>query len=93
MPKSEAARRVEETHRRDKAKAVAEQVLGNFGQTLDQLAPSESATIIIYTVAARPNEIERSTIVVSAGKKLIKERQTSAIDQAEFVRNLSTTEY
>lgn len=83
----------EENRRRERAKAVADQVLANFGQTLTQLVPGESVTIIIHTAAARPNKIERSTIVVSAEKKLIEERQAKLIDQANFVRKLRTTEY
>jgi hypothetical protein len=91
--KSEQAQGENEIRRRDKAKAVAAQVLANFAQTLNLLATNESVAIIIHTVAAHPNKIERSTIVVSAERKLIEERQTNTIDQAQFVRNLRTTEY
>jgi hypothetical protein len=60
---------------------------------LEQLAPDESVTIVIHTVAAHPNKIERSTIVLSAGKKLLDARLSHSVDQAHFVQKLSTTEY
>ena len=92
-PKSEELQREQENRQRDKAKAVAQQVLTNFGQTLRQLAPDESVAVVIHTVAAHPNKVERSTIVISAEKSLIDQRQKNSIDQAEFVRKLTTTEY
>lgn len=92
-PKSEELQREQENRRRDKAKAVADQVLTNFGQILRQLAPSESVAVIIHTVAVHPNKIERSTIVVSVEKSLIDQRQNNSIDQAEFVRKLTIFEY
>lgn len=92
-PKSEELQREQENRRRDKAKAVADQVLTNFGQILRQLAPGESVAVVIHTVAAHPHKVERSTIVVSAEKSLIEQRQNSTIAQAEFVRKLTTTEY
>jgi hypothetical protein len=92
-PKSEELHREQEILRRDKAKAVADQVLTNFGQILRELAPSESVAIIIHTAAVHPNKLERSTIVVSAQKSLIDQRQNNTIAQAEFVRKLTTTEY
>jgi hypothetical protein len=91
--KSEELQREQENRRSEKARAVADQVLTNFGQILRQLAPSESVAVIIHTVAVHPNKVERSTIVVSAEKSLIDQRQNNTIDQAEFVRKLTTTEY
>jgi hypothetical protein len=92
-PKSEELQREQENRRRDKAKAVAQQVLTNFGQILHQLAPGESVAVIIHTVAAQPSKVERSTIIISAEKSLIDQRQNNTIDQTEFVRRLRTTEY
>jgi hypothetical protein len=92
-PKSEEMQREQENRRRDKAKGVAQQVLTNFGQIIRQLAPDESVAVIIHAVAAHPGKVERSTIVVSAQKSLIDQRQDNTIDQAEFVRKLTTTEY
>ena len=91
--RDEQAERQEEVRRGMKAKGVAEEVLGTFGQTLGSLTPDESVTIVIHTVAAHPGKIERSTIVLSAPKKLVDERFSHLIDQTEFVRKLSTTEY
>jgi hypothetical protein len=68
-------------------------VLTNFAQILRQLSPGESVAVIVQTVAAHPGKVERSTIVVSAEKSLIDQRQNNSIDQAEFVRKLTTTEY
>ncbi len=92
-PKSEELQREQENRRREKAKQVAQQVLTNFGQILRQLSPGESVAVIIQTVAAHPGKVERSTIVISADKSLIDQRQNNSIDQAEFVRKLTTTEY
>ena len=92
-PKTEQAQREEEVRRREKAKSVAQQTLGNFGQSLSPLAANESATIIIYAVAAHPGKIERSTIIVSAEKKLLDARVSGSLDQAHFIQKLSTTEY
>jgi len=92
-PKSEELQREEENRRRDKAKVVAQQVLTNFGQILRQLSPDESIAVIIQTVAAHPSKVERSTIVFSAEKSLIDQRQNNSIDPTEFVRKLTTTEY
>ena len=92
-PKSEQAQREEEVRRRDRAESVAEQILGNFGQALTPLAPEESVAIIIQTVAAQPGNIARSTIVIAAPKKLLDERESNSIDQAQFVKKLSVTEY
>ena len=92
-PKSEEAQRQQEALRREKAKAVAQQVLTNFGQTLRQLSAGESIAIVIYTVAAHPGKVARSTIVVAAEKSLLDQRQNNAIDPEGFARKLSTTEY
>ena len=92
-PKDEKAEREREIRRREKAEVVAKEILGNFGQTLSPLTAEESVSIVIHTVAAHPAEIVRSTIVVSAGKKLIDERANHSIDQTQFVRRLSITEY
>jgi hypothetical protein len=92
-PKREAAQRAEELRRREKAKAIAQEVLTNFGQTLSLLSPNESVAVIIQTAAAHPDKVERSTIVVSAEKKSIDERQANTIDRAQFARKLTTTEY
>jgi hypothetical protein len=91
--KTEAAEREEEIRRREKAKGVAEQVLTNFGQVLSQLPDGESVAVIVHTVAAHPGKVERSTIVISADKNLIAQRQSNAIAQAEFTRRLTITEY
>jgi hypothetical protein len=91
--KEEQAERTEEVHRHEKAVNVAEQILGDFGQTFNQLAPGESVTIVIHTVAAHPGKIERSTIVLSAEKKLLEARLSHAINQERFVQKLSKTEY
>ena len=91
--KEEQAEREEEARRRQKAINVAEQVLGDFGQTFNQLAPGESVTIVIHTVAAHPGKIERSTIVLSAEKKLLDARLNHAINQEHFVQKLSKTQY
>ena len=92
-PKGEELQREQENRRREKAKAVAQQVLTNFGQILRQLAPGESVAVIIHTVAAHPSKVERSTIIICAEKSLIDQHQNNTIDQAEFVRKLTTTEY
>lgn len=92
-PKSEQALREEEAHRRAKAKAVAEDVLGNYAQALSQLSPDESVAIVIHAVAAHPSKVDRSTIVISADRKLLDARLNHAIDQAHFVQKLSITEY
>jgi hypothetical protein len=92
-PKREAAQRAEELRRRDKAKAIADEVLANFGQTLSSLGPNESVAVIIHTAAAHPDKVERSTIVVSVDKKSIEERQANTIDRPQFARKLTTTEY
>jgi hypothetical protein len=92
-PKTEQVQREEEIRRRDKSKNTALEVLGNYGQALGQLAPDESITIVIYTVAAHPSKVDRSTIVISADKKLLDARVSHAIDQAHFVQKLSITEY
>jgi len=91
--KEEQAEREEEVRRREKAVNVAEQVLGDFGQTFNQLNPGESVAIVIHTVAAHPSKIERSTIVLSAEKKLLDARLSHAINQEHFVQKLSKTEY
>jgi hypothetical protein len=92
-PKREAAQRAEELRRRDKAKALAEEVLAKFGQTLSLLSPNESVAVIIQMAAAHPDKLERSTIVVSVDKKSIDERQANTIDRPQFARKLTTTEY
>jgi len=92
-PKSEQAEREDETRRHDKAKSVAEDVLGNYSQALADLPPEESVTIVIYTVAAHPSKVDRSTIVISADKKLLDARLGRSLDQAHFVQKLSVTEY
>jgi len=92
-PKSEELRREQEIRRRDKAKEVADQVLTNFGQILHELGPGESVAVIIHTVAVHPAKVERSTIVVSAEKNLIDQRQNNTINQVEFVHKLTRTEY
>jgi hypothetical protein len=92
-PKSEQAQREEEIRRRERAKSVAQQTLGNFGQTLTPLTPDESVTIVIYTVAAHPGKIERGTIILSAEKKLLDARVNGSLDQTRFIQKLSTTEY
>lgn len=91
--KTEQAQREEETRRREKAKAVAEDVLGNYNQSLTPLAPDDSVAIVIYTVAAHPSKVDRSTIVISADKKLLDSRLNRSIDQPHFVQKLSITEY
>lgn len=91
--KDEQAEREEEVRRREKAVNVAEEILGDFGQTFNQLTPGESVTIVIHTVAAHPGKIERSTIVLSAEKKLLDARLSHAINQEQFVQKLSKTEY
>jgi len=91
--KGEQAQREEEVRRREKAVNLSEQVLGDFGQTFNQLNPGESVTIVIHTAAAHPGKIERSTIVLSAEKKLLDARLSRAINQEHFVQKLSKTEY
>lgn len=91
--RDEQRQREEEARRRAKAKSVAQETLGNFGQSLSSLAPDDSVTVVIYLVAAHPGKIDRSTVVLSAPKKLMDERLSHLIDQAEFLRRLSTTEY
>jgi hypothetical protein len=92
-PKREAAQRAEELRRRDKAKALAEEVLAKFGQTLSLLSPNESVAVIIQMAAAHPDKLERSTIVVSVDKKSIDARQANTMDRPQFARKLTTTEY
>lgn len=91
--RNEQAHREEEARRRQKAKGVAEDTLGNYSQALAQLAPSDSIAIVIHAVAVHPGRVERSTIVISADKKLLDARQSRALDQAHFVEKLSITEY
>ncbi len=92
-PERDRAQRQEENRRREQAKAVAERVLADFGHTLTELAPNESVAVIIYTVAAHETGIEKSTIVVNAGKQLISEYRSNAIDRAAFLRRLTKIEY
>ena len=92
-PGNASNERDEENRRREKAKLIAEETLASYGQTLSQLGPNETIAIVIHTVAAHPNQVERSTIVLSGDKKLIDQRQRQAIDQADFIRKLSTTQY
>lgn len=92
-PKSVQARREEEVRRREKAKSVVVEVLGNYGQAVSELAPEESVGIVIHTVAAHSDKIDRSTMVISADKKLLDARLNHSIDQAHFVQKLSITEY
>jgi len=91
--KDEQAQHEQEVRRHDKAMKIAEQVLGDYGQSLTQLTPGECVTIVIHTVAAHPDKIDRSTIVLSAEKKILDERLTHAINQERFVQKLSKTEY
>jgi len=92
-PKEEKTQREEESRRREKAISVAEQTLGDYGQSLSMLGPAETVGIVIYTVAAHPGKIERSTIVLSADKTLLVARLNRSIDQTHFVQKLSKTEY
>jgi len=91
--KEEQVEREQEVRHREKAVNVAEQILGDFGQTFNQLSPGESVAIVIHTVAAHPGKVERSTIVLSAEKKLLDARLTHAISQERFAQKLSKTEY
>lgn len=92
-PEQQRAQLQEENRRREEAKAVAERVLADFGHTLTSLPPTEAVAVIIYTNAARDTGIERSTIVVNAGKQLISEYRSNVINRAEFLRRLTKTEY
>jgi hypothetical protein len=91
--KEEKAQREEEGRRRANAISVAERTLEGYGQSLSMLGPGETVAIVIQTVAAHPRKIERSTIVLSAEKKLLDARLNHSIDQAHFVQKLSKTEY
>jgi hypothetical protein len=92
-PKEEKTQREEESRRREKAISLAEQTLGDYGQSLSLLAPGEAVAIVIQTVAAHPGKIERSTVVISADKNLLLSRLNHSIDQAHFVQKLAKTEY
>jgi len=91
--KSEQAQRDDEIRRREKAKTIAEDVLGNYSHALADLPPDESVAIVIHTVAAHPGKVDRSTIVISADKKLLDARLGNSLDQTHFVQKLSITEY
>lgn len=92
-PKNEQAQHEAELRRRDKAKQVAFDVLGNYGQAFAELSPDEFVTIVIHTVAAHPSKIDRSTMVLSADKRLLDLRISRSIDQAHFVQKVTITEY
>jgi len=91
--KEEQAQREMEVRRREKTLSVAEKVLGDFGQTLNQIPPGQFVTIVVHTDAAHPGKIKRSTMVLSAEKKLLDARLSHAISQERFVQKLSKTEY
>lgn len=91
--KNDKVQREQELRRREKAKNTAEEALGNFGQALGPLTPDETVAIVIHTVAAHTDKLDRTTIVISADKKLLDARLNHAIDQAQFVQKLSLTEY
>jgi hypothetical protein len=83
----------EVVQRRDAAKTVSENTLADFGHTLQALSPNESVAIVVYTVAARPQGVERGTIVIECKKQLISSLEAKSIDRATFMRELTVVEY
>ncbi len=92
-PERERARREEETRAREKARAMPERILADFGHTLSHLAPNESVAIIIHTVSVQQEGVQKGAIIVQATKQLIDEYRASTVDRATFVRKLQVLEY
>lgn len=92
-PERERARQDELNRRREQAKAVAQRVLADSGYLLSELAPTESAAIVIQTVNVKAQSIDRSTIVVRAGKETINAYRANTLDRNAFLHKLQVVEY
>jgi len=92
-PEALRAQGKETIRRREQAKTLAQKTIADFGHTLDALAPKESVAIVIHTVAAQPEGVERDTVVIQCEKQLIDSYQANAIDRATFLRELTVVEY
>ena len=87
------AQREDAARRLEKAKAVAETTLADFGHTITDLDSRDSVAIVIYTVAVQPSGLDKGTIVIQCDKQLLDAFRANSIDRTAFLRKLSVVEY